>query len=253
MDFVNSFKSYVLFTLLLACFATGILGAVDPTLPLPTSVTNINPNQRTFLTISWSPPANGYFYPFYNIYYRRFDDPVFKVLPNIQGLFYKLTAANTANYIQPATQYVIAVSGQTAPGYPTSAESTAVQIDLTKTATTPSDPKRDQTKAISAVSCVVNTRHNVYCSWTPGLTPLSRVNIRIKCIKPNGDNRILRKFVFGTARAFIEVYDTPRNSVCKIEVHPLYQAVPTTPQINNVYGKKYKFTVTTPNDFPLFP
>jgi len=245
MDFVNSFKSFVLLTTLLVLFSNGINGVIDPTLPVPINVINETPNQRTFLSISWDAPLN-FFYPSYNLYYRRVDDPVFRVVSNIQSEYYELNFY-TNSYITAGTAYIIQVSGLLADGR----ESNAVLVDSTKTVLLPNDPKRDATKGISAASCIVNARNNVYCTWTPGTVPVTRVNFRVKCIKPNGDNRIIRKFVFGTAKNFIEIYNTPRNSVCKILVHPLYAAA-FRPLYNNVYGKKLKFTVTTPKEPPIF-
>jgi len=245
MDFVNSFKSFVLLTIFLVLFSNGINGVIDPTLPVPINVINETPNQRTFATISWNAPPN-YFYPFYNLYYRRVDDPVFRVVPSIQGNYYVLSFENNP-YITPGTSFIFQVSGLLADGR----ESNPVQVDPTKSVLLPNDPKRDATKGISGTSCVVNVRNNVYCTWTAGSVPVTRVNFRVKCIKPNGDNRIIRKFVFGTARNFIEIYNTPRNSVCKILVHPLYAAA-FRPKYNNVYGHKLKFTVTTPIQLPNF-
>jgi hypothetical protein len=246
MDFVNSFKSFVLFTILIVLLSNGINGQVDSTLPLPINVVNKTPGQRTFATIAWNAPAN-FFYPSYKLYYRKVTDANFQVQANIQGYSYTLNYANNA-YITPGTAFIFQVAGVLADGR----ESTAVQVDPTKSILAPIDPKRDPTKGIQGTSCVVNVRNNVYCTWTPGVVPYTRINFRVKCIKPNGDNRIIRKFVFASAnRNFIEIYNTPRNSVCKILVHPLYAAA-FRPQYNNVYADRIRFTVTTPTGGPIF-
>jgi hypothetical protein len=240
MDLQNTVKSFLLMTIFIVLFSNGIESAVDPALVPPASVTNLTPHQRTFATIGWTNPPN-FAYQSFNLYYRRVDDPNFRVVNNIQAFQYKLSSSNTGSYIMPATAYVFQVSGVTIDGR----ESPPAIVPLTLSVLTPLDPKRDASKGITGVNCGIGTDRIVFCSWVPGSNPLVKVNVRAKCKKPSGHLAIKRRSV--RRETSIQLFGLPPNSFCKLEVHPIYQAVATSPQINNVYGKKYKMTLTTPS------
>jgi len=244
-------KSILIMTVLIVLYSNGIESAVDPTLVPPQGVVNLTPNQRTFATIGWTNPPN-FFYASYNLYYRRVDDPVFRVINGIQAYNYRLSYYNNP-YMVSNMAYVFQVSGTTSLGTesPLSAPVPAAQSILT-----PLDPKRalalnqDPAKAISGVGCAVNSNRVIACSWTVGSNPLVKVNVRAKCTKPSGKLAIKRVSVRRSTS--VQLFGLPPSSNCKLEVRPLYQALLTTPAINNVFGKKYRFVVSTPIQLPVF-